>query len=199
MSKLAAPLERVVHELTKLPGIGRKTAVRLALHLMRVPADEVDALARVLGELRGAIRACDECFNLSEHPRCPICSDGGRDAASVCVVEDPINVLAVERTGAYRGVYHVLGGALSPLRDVGPEQLRVRELLERIARSSVREVILATNPNVEGEATAVYVSRIVRPLGVRVTRLAQGLPAGSELEFTDDLTLRRAMENRREY
>jgi recombination protein RecR len=199
VSHLAAPIERVVHELTKLPGVGRKTAVRLALHLTRVPAEEVGALARALGELRGAIRSCDECFNLSEESRCPICADPGRDGASVCVVEDPTNVLALERSGSYRGVYHVLGGALSPLRDVGPEKLRVQELVERVGQGAVREVILATNPNVEGEATAVYVSRLLRPLGVRVTRLAQGLPAGSELEFTDDLTLRRALENRREY
>lgn len=199
MRELAAPLERVVRELTKLPGIGRKTGVRLAFHLMRVPKEEVGALARALADLRDSIQVCEQCFNLGEGARCPICADEGRDASSVCVVEDPTNVLTIERTGAFRGLYHVLGGALSPLRDVGADQLRIRELVERIGRGDVREVILATNPNVEGEATAVYVSRIVRPLGVRVTRLAQGLPAGSELEFTDDLTLRRAMENRREY
>jgi recombination protein RecR len=199
MRELAAPLERVVRELTKLPGIGRKTGVRLALHLMRVPAEDVRALAQVLGDLRDLVRACEVCFHLGEGPRCSICSDASRDVSSLCVVEDPTNLLAIERSGAFRGVYHVLGGALSPLRDVGPDQLRVRELVERIGRGEIREVILATNPNVEGEATAVYLSRLVRPLGLRVTRLAQGLPAGGELEFTDDLTLRRAVENRREY
>jgi len=199
MRELAAPLERVVRELTKLPGIGRKTGVRLAFHLMRVPKEEVGALARALADLRDSIQVCEQCFNLGEGARCPICADEGRDASSVCVVEDPTNVLTIERTGAFRGLYHVLGGALSPLRDVGADQLRIRELVERIGRGDVREVILATNPNVEGEATAVYLSRLVRPLGPRVTRLAQGLPAGGELEFTDDLTLRRALENRRDY
>jgi len=199
MRELAAPIERVVRELTKLPGIGRKTGVRLAFHLMRVPPEDVAALSRALADLRGSVQACEECFNFGEGARCPICADAGRDPSAVCVVEDPTNVLAIERTGAFRGLYHVLGGALSPLRDVGPDQLRIRELVERIGRGSVREVILATNPNVEGEATAVYLSRLVRPLGLRVTRLAQGLPAGGELEFTDDLTLRRALENRREY
>jgi recombination protein RecR len=199
MRDLAAPLERVVRELTKLPGIGRKTAVRLAFHLMRVPPEDVAALAGALGELRESVQVCEECFHLGEGRLCAICADAGRDRSAVCVVEDPTNVLAIERTGAFRGVYHVLGGALSPLRDVGPEQLRIRELLERIGRGTVREVILATNPNVEGEATAVYLSRLLRPLEPRLTRLAQGLPAGGELEFTDELTLRRALENRRDY
>jgi recombination protein RecR len=199
VSRLPPPLERVIAELAKLPGIGRKTAQRLALHLLQAPPDDAQALARAIGELCEQVRLCGECFNLTDQERCAICSDPRREAGQICVVEEPANVLALERAGAYRGLYHVLGGALSPLRDIGPDDLRLKELVERLRRGAVQEVILATNPNVEGEATAVYVARLIKPLGVRVSRLAQGLPAGSELEFTDDLTLRRAFEHRREF
>jgi recombination protein RecR len=199
VSRLPPPLERAIAELAKLPGIGRKTAQRLALHLLQAPRDDADALARSIVELRAQVRLCVQCFNLTDQDRCAICTDARRDATQVCVVEEPGNVLALERAGAYRGLYHVLGGALSPLRDVGPDDLRLRELMQRLEGPGVQEVILATNPNVEGEATAVYVGRLVKPLGVRVSRLAQGLPAGGELEFTDDLTLRRAFEHRRDF
>jgi recombination protein RecR len=199
VSQLAPPLERVIAELSKLPGIGRKTAQRLAFHLLKVSAEEVTSLARSLAELREKVRFCSRCFNLSDSELCPVCSDPKRESSILCVVEEPANVMALERTGAFRGVYHVLGGALSPLKDVGPDDLHVGALVERIRTEELREVILATNPNVEGEATAVYLSRLLHPLGVPVTRLAQGLPAGGDLEFTDDLTLQRAFEGRREY
>ena len=199
MALLAPPLEKVVAELCKLPGIGRKTAQRLVFHLLKVPPDEVSALAHALEEMRAAVRFCTECFNLSDQELCSVCADPRRDRTLLCVVEDAANVLALERIGAYRGLYHVLGGALSPLRDVGPDDLSVRELVERTRRNPFREIILATNPNVEGDATAVYLSRLLEPLGVALTRLAQGLPAGGDLEFTDDLTLQRAFEGRRQY
>lgn len=199
MNQLAPPLERVIAELSKLPGIGKKTAQRLAFHLLKVSAAEVASLARSLAELREKVRFCSRCFNLSDSELCPVCADPKRERSILCVVEEPANVMALERTGAYRGLYHVLGGALSPLKDVGPDDLHVGELVERIRTEELREIILATNPNVEGEATAVYLSRLLHPLGVSVTRLAQGLPAGGDLEFTDDLTLQRAFEGRREY
>lgn len=199
MSNLAAPLERLISELSKLPTIGRKTAQRLAFHLLKAPEEEAGALARAILDLRRRIRYCRDCHNLSEEELCPVCSDPRRDRTLLCVVEEPTNLVSIERTSAYRGLYHVLGGALSPLKDVGPDRLRLRELVERVRRERFREVILATNPNVEGEATAVYISRLLKPLGLQTTRLAQGLPAGGDLEFLDDLTLRRALEGRREY
>jgi recombination protein RecR len=199
VNSLAPPIERLIKELSRLPGVGRKTAQRLAFHLLRVPGEEATALSEAIRELRERIRLCRACFNLTDEDLCPICSDPRRDVALVCVVEEPGNLLALERTGAFRGLYHVLGGALSPLKDIGPEELRLRELVERLKTGEFTEVILATNTDVEGEATAVYLSRLIEPLGVKVTRLAQGLPAGGDLEFTDDLTLARALEGRRSY
>ena len=199
MSRLAPPIERVIAELGKLPSIGRKTAQRLAFHLVKTSTADVRALAEAIAELPDKIRACSTCFNLTEDDPCSVCTDTRREVGVVCVVQEPTNLIALERTGGFRGQYHVLGGALSPLRDVGPDDLRIGELLERIRSGAFREVILATNPNVEGEATAVYLARLLRPLDVTVTRLAQGLPAGSDLEFTDDLTLLRAFEGRRDF
>lgn len=199
MTTFAAPLERVIVELAKLPGIGRKTAQRLAFHLLDRPASDARALAEAIVELRERIRFCSSCFNVGDAELCPICTDPRRDLSTLCVVEQPSDVAAFERGAGFQGRYHVLGGALSPLRDVGPDDLHIRELLDRVETDGVREVILATSPSVEGEATAVYLSRLLRPLGVGVSRLAQGLPAGASLEFTDDLTLRRALEGRREY
>ena len=199
MSGLAPPIERLIVELCKLPGVGRKTAQRLAFHLLSAPESDAAALGRALLELRSRVRFCRDCYNLAEQELCPVCADPRRDRATVCVIEEPSNLVAFERTGAYRGLYHVLGGALSPLKDIGPEELRVRELMERLSAGSFAEVILATNPDVEGEATAVYLARLIQPLGPRTTRLAQGLPAGGDLEFTDDLTLTRALEGRRSY
>ena len=193
------PLERLIGELAKLPGVGRKSAQRFAFHLLKAPSGDTEALAEAIRELRVKTRSCSTCFNLSEGETCSICADPRRDTTVVCVVEEPVNVVALERTNAFRGLYHVLGGSLSPLHDVGPDDLRVKELVERVRAHGVREVVLATNPDVEGEATAVYMSRLLKPLGVRTTRLAQGLPAGADLEFTDDLTLQRAFEGRRDY
>ena len=198
MSQLAPPLEHLIHELSKLPSIGRKTAQRLAFHLLNCPADDATALALAIGELRDKIHSCKDCFNLAEEELCPICSDPKRDRTLLCVVEAPINLLSLEKTGSFRGLYHVLGGVLSPLKDIGPDELHLDELMGRLRDGSFREVILATNPNVEGEATAVYLSRLIRPLGVRVTRIGIGLPAGSELEYADEVTVSKALEGRRE-
>jgi recombination protein RecR len=194
-----SPIERAVHELSRLPGVGRKTAQRLAMHLLKVREEDVAALAEALLEMRRRVHACVRCFHLSEEELCEVCRDPRRDPGLLCVVEEPADVLAFERTGAWSGVYHVLGGALSPLRDVGPDDLHIGALLDRIRQEPPREVVLATNPNVEGEATAVYLSRLLKNMDVPVTRLAQGLPAGSDLEWVDDLTLRRAFEGRRDY
>lgn len=196
---LAAPLERLIGELAKLPGVGRKTAQRFAFHLLKATAADSAALIDALRELREKMRFCATCFNLADSETCPICADPRRERTTICVVEAAANILAIERTNSFHGLYHVLGGALSPLKDVGPEDLKVRELVERVQHAGVREVILATSPNVEGEATAVYLARLLKPLGVATTRLAQGLPAGADLEFTDDVTLQRALENRRDY
>ena len=199
MTRLAAPLERLIGELSKLPGVGRKTAQRFAFHVLKAPSADVEALVAALRDLRENTRLCAVCFSLADAEVCPVCSDPRRDRSVVCVVEDAANVVAFERTNSHHGVYHVLGGSLSPLKDIGPEDLKIRELVERVPRDGIREVILATSPNVEGEATAVYLARLLKPLGVATTRLAQGLPAGADLEFTDDATIQRALENRREY
>lgn len=183
----------------RLPGIGRKTAVRLAFHLLGRSRVDAGRLATAIVEMCERVTPCTTCFHLSEGPLCSVCSDPRRDASVLCVVEDSSAVLAFERTSAYRGLYHVLGGALSPVRDVGPDSLRVRELMERVRAGGIREVILATSPNVEGEATAVYLSRLLKPEGVSISRLAQGLPAGSELDYADELTLQRAIEGRRDF
>jgi recombination protein RecR len=195
----AEPIGRLIDALKLLPGIGQKSGTRLAFHILKRPPEEAAALARAIHEARARVRDCVVCGNFSEAERCPMCADERRDRSAICVVEEAANLPAIERTGLYQGLYHVLGGALSPLRGVGPEELRVGRLVERIREGGVREVILATSPNVEGEATAVFLAGIVKPLGVRVTRIAQGLPVGSEIEFTDDMTLAKALESRREF
>jgi recombination protein RecR len=189
MSELAPPLERVIHEIAKLPGIGKKTAQRLALHLLQAPREDADALARAIVDLRESVLLCRDCFNLSDQELCSICSDPRRDHSLLCIVEEPGNLIALERTRAYRGLYHVLGGALSPLKDKGPDDLRLRELMDRVRNGGLAEIVLATNPNVEGEATAVYLARLLKPLGVPVTRLAQGLPACSGVALGIDRLL----------
>jgi recombination protein RecR len=198
-SGAAAPVARLIEELHKLPGVGPKGAQRLAYHLLRTSAEEARALADAIVEVKDKISLCSVCQNTTDIDPCVVCSDEGRDRSIICVVEEPLDILAVERTGAHKGLYHVLHGSISPMEGVGPEQLKVRELLERLRDHSVKEVIMATNPNLQGEATSMYVSRLVQPLGVRVTRLARGLPMGGDLEYADDLTLARALENRQEF
>ena len=192
----AAPVARLIEELHRLPGIGPKGAQRLAYHLLRTTRQEAQALADAIIDVKERISLCAICQNTTDVDPCQICSDPSRDRGSICVVEEPLDILAIERTRGYRGLYHVLHGSISPMEGVGPEQLKVRELLERLRDGSVTEVIMATNPNLEGEATAMYVGRLLQPLGVRVTRLARGLPMGGDLEYADDLTLARALENR---
>jgi recombination protein RecR len=191
-------LELLIEELVKLPSIGQKSAQRLALHLLRAPKEEALKLADAIRSLREHVGFCGTCGNFSESDPCAICTDTRRDAAVVCVVEQPGDVIALERTGQFRGHYHVLGGALSPLDGTHPDQLRIRELLVRLKDGAIREVILATNPNVAGEATALYLSKLLQPLGVKVTRIARGVPMGSDLEYSDLVTLARALEGRRE-
>lgn len=192
------PIARLIEELNKLPGIGPKTAQRLAYHIIRTPAAEARALAEAILAVKEQIRLCSLCQNLADQDPCTICTDPRRDASLLCVVEQPLDVLALERSGVYKGHYHVLHGALSPLEGIGPEDLKVRELLERLKDRQVKEIILATNPTLEGEATAMYLHRLLTPLGVRITRLARGLPIGAEVEYADALTLQRAFEGRQE-
>ena len=189
---------RLIKEFSRLPGIGPKTASRLTFYLLRAPKEQAEALARAIGELREKTVYCSICFNIAEESPCPICRDEERDRSIICVVEEPLDVLAIERTGEYNGLYHVLHGAISPVEGIGPEDLKIRELLERLRTEPVREVILATNPSLEGEATAMYLHRQIAPLGIKVTRLARGLPVGGDLEYADEVTLARALEGRRE-
>jgi recombination protein RecR len=198
VSPVIEPVARLIEAFARLPGIGPKTAQRLTFHLLRAPDAEARTLAGALVAVRDQVVFCDRCFNISDQPLCPICRDPGRDETRLCVVEEPLDVLAIERTGEFKGLYHVLHGAISPMDGIGPEQLKIRELLERLRDGTVREVIMATNPNLQGEATSMYVSRLLQPLGVKVTRLARGLPMGGDLEYADDLTLARALENRQE-
>jgi len=198
MAFYAEPLERLIEQLCRLPGIGPKSAQRLAFHLLSVPRDEAQRLSSAIMELKDRIVFCRTCFNISEGEACGICSDPRRDGSVLCVVEEPRDIIAIERSGSYRGRYHVLGGAISPMDGVGPDELRVRELVQRLSEGAVSEVIVATNPNAEGEATALYMARLVRPLGLKVTRIASGLPVGGDLEYADEVTLGRAMTGRTE-
>ncbi|HEY3080009.1 MAG TPA: recombination mediator RecR [Chloroflexota bacterium] len=192
----AAPVARLIEEFNKLPGIGPKTAQRLTFYLLRMPADQARALAEAIVDVKERVGFCSVCFNMTEEDPCWVCR-GQRDRTTICVVEEPLDVLALERTGIYKGMYHVLHGAISPMEGIGPEELRLRELLGRLS-DGVQEVILAMNPDLEGDATAMYVTRLVQPLGIKVTRLARGLPVGGDLEYADEVTLTRALEGRRE-
>jgi len=198
MSALPAPLARLIQELVKLPGIGEKTATRLAFHFLRTDRRDVDALAEALVKMREGTRLCSVCLGLTADDPCALCSDPQRDAGAICVVERPADLIALERSGQFKGRYHVLHGCLAPLDGVGPDELRITELLRRLGDGSVREVVIATNPTVEGEATALYLSRLIKPLGVRVTRIAHGLPMGADVEYADMMTLGKALEGRRE-
>lgn len=191
-----APLAKLIEHFRTLPGIGTKTAVRLAYHVLAMDARQARALADAIIEAKEKIGFCNTCFDLSDRNPCAICASERRDHKTICVVEQPQDVAAMERMHDYKGVYHVLHGALSPLEGIGPENLRIRELLNRLSGDEVQEVIMATNPNVEGEATAMYLARLLKPLGVKVTRIAHGLPVGGDLEYADEVTLAKALENR---
>ncbi len=198
MSMYAGPVQDLIDELGRLPGVGPKSAQRIAFHLLKVPTDDALRLSRAIVQAKERVTFCTRCFNLAEGQECSICADDRRDPSVICVVEESRDIVAVEKTGEFRGRYHVLQGAISPIEGIGPDQLRVKELLARLEPEGVQEVILCTNPNIEGEATAMYLGRLLKPLGVKVTRIASGLPVGGDLEYADELTLGRALEGRRE-
>ena len=198
MPDYAAPLQRLIDEFRRLPGIGQKSAQRLAFHVLRTSRDDAARLAAALLDVKDNLGICAECHNVSEAELCPYCRDPQRNRAVICVVEEPHNILPIETTRTFDGLYHVLHGSISPLRGTGPEQLKIQTLLTRIGQGEVKEIILATNPTVEGEATAAYLSRLLKPLGMKVTRIAMGIPVGSDLEFADEVTMSKSLENRRE-
>lgn len=198
MRAFPAALERLTEQFARLPGVGGKTAQRLAFHVLNLPKEEAEAFASAILDAKQSVHLCPCCQNLTDQALCPICDDETRDHSQICVVAEPRDLVAIERAREYRGVYHVLHGVISPLSHVGPDDIRIRELLTRVADGSVQEVIMATNPDTEGEATAMYISRLLRPMEIRVTRLAYGIPVGSQLEYADEVTLLRAIEGRQE-
>ncbi len=197
MSIYTPALQKLIDELGKLPGVGPKSAQRIAFHLIKIPEQDALGLAVAIQQAKQKVRFCETCFNMSDEAICEICSDSQRDSSLVCVVEEPRDIVALERTREYKGLYHVLQGAINPIDGIGPEQLKIRELLERLKGNTVVEVILCTNPNIEGEATAMYLAKLIEPLGIQVSRIASGLPVGGDLEYADELTLGRALEGRR--
>ena len=197
MSIYTPALQKLIDELGKLPGVGPKSAQRIAFHLIKIPEQDALCLADAIQQAKQKVRFCETCFNMSDEAICDICSDSQRDSSLVCVVEEPRDIVALERTREYKGLYHVLQGAINPIDGIGPEQLKIRELLERLKGNTVVEVILCTNPNIEGEATAMYLAKLIEPLGIQVSRIASGLPVGGDLEYADELTLGRALEGRR--
>lgn len=194
----AEPIARLIEELTKLPGIGPKTAQRLAFHILHMEPSVVEGIARTLVEARAKVKYCSICCNLTDQDPCRICADESRDHSTICVVQEPRDVVAMEKTREYHGLYHVLHGAINPMEGIGVDDIRVKELVARLGDGQVKEVILCTNPNTEGETTAMYIARFIKPLGVKVTRIARGLPMGGELEYVDEVTLAKALEGRRE-
>src|SRR3954469_1106702 len=192
------PLTKLIEQLQRLPGIGAKSAQRLAFHVLKTPREDVERLADAMREVKDRVTYCSVCSNITDTDPCYYCTHPGRDGRIICVVEEPENVTAIEKTRDFRGMYHVLMGPLSPLHGVGPDDLKIKALLARVAAGGVEEVILATNPNVEGEATAIYLAKLLKPLGIRVTRIAMGVPVGSDLEYADEVTMQRAMQGRRE-
>ncbi|HEY1738956.1 MAG TPA: recombination mediator RecR [Acidimicrobiia bacterium] len=197
MATYETPVQNLIDELGRLPGIGPKSAQRIAFHILKLPKPDAERLAHAIQEMKERISFCRRCFNIAEGELCAICRDERRDAAVVCVVEEPRDIIAIERTAEFRGRYHVLQGAISPIEGIGPEQLRVRELVQRIGDEGIDEVILATNPNIEGEATALYLANLLKPVGLTITRIASGLPVGGDLEYADEVTLGRALAGRR--
>lgn len=198
MPDFAEPLDRLIQELKRLPGVGQKSAQRIAFHVMRTDEENVRRLVEALADVKTNLQLCETCNNITNVPRCHFCQDESRDQSVICVVEEPHNILPIETTRQYHGLYHVLHGAISPLRGMGPEQLKLQNLLVRIGEGSAHEIILATNPTVEGEATAAYIARLLKPLGLKVSRIAMGIPVGSDIEFADEVTMTKSMENRRE-
>jgi recombination protein RecR len=191
-------IEKLITELMKLPGIGRKTAQRLAFFILAMPTEEAKEISRAINEVKDKARFCTKCFNITDDNLCSICKNSYRDSSKLCVVEEPSNILVIERSGSFKGLYHVLLGALSPLDNVTPEKLKIKELLERVRNDGIKEVILATNPNTKGEMTAKYIRELLKPFDIKVTRIAYGLPMGSDIEFADEVTLSKAFEGRRE-
>jgi recombination protein RecR len=198
MPDFAEPLTRLIQEFKRLPGIGQKSAQRLAFHVLRSSQEDADRLVAAVQDVKTKLGLCEVCNNISDGAQCPFCRDTNRDRSVLCVVEEPHDILPIETTRQFQGLYHVLHGAISPLRGIGPDQLRIQNLLTRLESDEIREIILATNPNVEGEATAAYLSRLLKPLGVKVTRIGMGIPVGSDLEFADEVTMIKSLENRRE-
>ncbi len=198
MENYSEPIDRLINEFSKLPGIGRKTAQRLAFHVINMNPDDVSALSKALIDVKKEIKYCKQCCNISDSDICPICANSHRDPSIVCVVEDPRDVAAMERTKDFNGNYHVLNGVISPMDGIGPDMLNIKELIARLGDNKIKEIIMATNPTIEGEATAMYISRLVKPMGVKVTRIAHGLPVGGDLEYADDVTISKALEGRRE-
>ncbi|HZJ83790.1 MAG TPA: recombination mediator RecR [Clostridia bacterium] len=198
MNYYIEPIARLINELSRLPGIGSKTAQRLAFHIINMPIEHVKSLAKAIDEVKGHIQYCSICGNISEDDTCAICKGHSRDQSIICVVEDIRDVMAMERTGEFKGLYHVLNGTISPMDGIGPDDIRIKELLARIQDDRLKEVIMATNSNIEGEATAIYISRILKPMGIKTTRIAHGLPVGGDLEYADQVTISKALEGRRE-
>ncbi|MBI3665023.1 MAG: recombination protein RecR [Acidobacteria bacterium] len=198
MPDLAEPMARLIDELKRLPGVGQKSAQRIAFHLLRLPREEVERLAHALLDMRERVRLCLVCNNIADGELCTICSDSSRNQKILCVVEESHNILVIEKTRQFNGLYHVLHGSLSPLRGIGPEQLKLKNLLERLQKVTIEEIIVATNPTAEGEATAVYLSHLLKPLGVKVTRIGMGIPVGSDLDFVDEVTMLKSIEGRKE-
>ena len=198
MENYIEPIDRLINEFSKLPGIGRKTAQRLAFHVINMDIKDVTGLSKALVDVKNEIKYCSVCCHISDSEVCPICANSHRDPSTICVVEDPRDVAAMERTKDYSGRYHVLNGVISPMDGIGPDMLNIKELISRLGDGSVKEIIMATNPTIEGEATAMYISRLVKPMGIKVTRIAHGLPVGGDLEYADDVTISKALEGRRE-
>ena len=198
MNYYSPPIESLIEAFSKLPGIGKKTAQRLAFHVLDMEDGEVEQLSKAIIEAKRSIRYCKYCTNITDQEVCSICSDSHRDRSVLCVTEDPRDVVAMEKTKEYKGLYHVLHGAISPLEGIGPEEIKIKELLLRLQQEEVKEIILATNPNIEGEATAMYISKLIKPMGIKVSRIAHGIPVGGDLEYIDEVTLTKAMEGRRE-
>lgn len=198
MNQYIEPIARLINELSRLPGIGSKTAQRLAFHIINMPREQVDSLASAIGEIKDKIKYCSICGNITDLDPCGICKNPNRDSSIICVVENARDIIAMERTREFKGFYHVLNGVISPMDGIGPDDIRIKELLNRVRDGQVKEVIMATNSDIEGEATAIYISKLLKPLGIRTTRIAHGIPVGGDLEYADEVTLSKALEGRRE-